>query len=1196
MRLGSYKKDIRREFKRSLSRFLSITMIVCLGVGVFAGMKATAPTMIASANDLFTKYNTMDIKLLSLSGFGDGDVTAVSNVEGVKDVMASYSTDVLTKLPNEKSYKATKFMALMDNHTINQVKLIKGRLPEKSGECAICAENIVGTKYKIGDTISVYETAGTTAVNTVLKSLEYKVVGIVNSSLYFSYTLGSTSVGDGNIYAYAFIPQSDFLYQRYTELYVSAEYDRDKVSAYSDEYQAVIDDLVKKLDPLGAERQKIFKSETEKEISGYEDELASKREEAYNKLAEAKEELNSSKQQLNDALAQIKAGWKEYESEQKSYEQLIADSEKQIADAEKEIANFKKQIADAEKEYAEGVKLLAESRKPLDDGWKEYYDGLAKYEEGLAGYNKLIDAKNQIDKGQKDYDAGVKQYEDGLKQLNDAKAQYEADLAQWNAEDAAYRKSSFPNPLTRIALDIRKATLDRTYQEIVSGEQQVIDGKKQLDDAKIQLDDAKAQYAQALKDNGISDPSEIAAQLKDAKAELEAARQKLEDGENEYDAGELELKDAKLQIEDGKKQITDGEKQLADSKKQLEAGKKEGSTKFKDSKKQLEDGEKEYQSGLDKYNDGLAEYETAKTDAEKQLEDGAAQIQSARNMFMELSADKWYVFSRDDAISNYKGYGQDSSRIDAISALFPVFFLLVAALVCVTTMSRMVDEQRSQMGTYKALGYSAKQILFKYLVYSLIASVVGGILGQIFCIIVFPRAIMSAYNMMYRIPQIITVIPWSMVGISLAAGIACTAVVTLICCRKEVSAITASLMRPKAPKAGKTILLEKIPIIWNRFNFSTKIAVRNLFRYKIRFLMTVIGITGCTALILSGFGLQNAISPIADLQYQKLSSYDILASLYEPYDAEKTTEMTKEYIKDGTFGKLSFQKQMEITAKSDNSKESVSGSTYLVIPQNVKSFEELNHLYDDNTGKKLDLNKKGAIVTNKMAETLDISIGDDIIFIYNDSDYRVKVSGIAENYVYNYVYMSPDTYESVMKEKLDYNCFIATYGEKELSVEQILAKDSNILTAIPVITASTVMADTISSMNLVVAILIISASCLAIVVLYNLTNINISERIREIATTKVLGFNEKEADMYIFRENIIMTVIGLIFGNIGGYALAQKMIDMVEVDIVVFSRTINLSSYIYATLITIIITVVVMFIMRGKIKRIDMVEALKSIE
>ena len=1157
-------------------------------------MKATAPSMLASANEYFSKYDLMDIQLLSMSGFGEEDVKEVRKISGIKNVMPSYSTDVLAKLPSEKVYNATKVMAYMKNHTINNLEVLDGRLPQKSGECVVCKQSFLGTKYKVGDKILVHDTAGTTDVTTVLQKLEYKVVGIIDSPMYFSYTYGTCSIGDGNIYSYMLVPEEDFLYARYTEVYVTLDIDRTKATVYSDEYNAALEAVMKKLEPLGVERQKIFNADTNSQLDDSEEMLEQKRKEAYDQLNSAKKELSSAKQQLADSLKQITSGWKEYDVQSEEYKKLIADSEKQIADAKKEMVAYKQKLAEGEKEYKDAEKLLADSRVPLDNGWKEYYAGLAEYEEGMAkltaAKNELDAARKQINSGWTQYNSGLNQYNNGLKQLEDTKKTYAQDLAQYERDLAAYNKSSWKNPIEAARLAIVKRTLDATYQGIVDGEKQLADAKVTLEDSKKQLDDAEIEY-----NKGLEEYNKGLEEIAPATKELSEARQKLDDGEKEYDAGYAELMAAKKEIEDGRKQIADGEKQIADSEKQLADGKKEGSQKLKDGKKKLEDGEKEYSSGLDEYNEGMQKYEDAKVETERQLSDGAAQIQNARAMFMEMNADKWYVFSRDDAISNYKNYGQDSSRIDAISALFPVFFLVVAALVCVTTMSRMVDEQRSQMGTYKALGYSVSQILKKYLVYSLTASVIGGILGQIICVMIFPRAIMGAYSMMYSLPTVCIKVPWDMVVVSLAAGIACTALVTVICCRKEVASVTATLMRPKAPKAGKTILLERIPFFWKRLSFSMKITIRNLFRYKIRFLMTVVGITGCTALIVAGFGLQNAISPIVDLQYQKLSTYDVLVSMYTPYNEEQASETSAELISDGILDSVVFQKQIEITAKSDKAKDEKMGNSYAVIPENVKEFEKMYHFYDLDTGKKLKLTDDGAIITGKMAETLKLNVGDTVKFIYEDQDYQVKVSAIAENYVYNYIYITPNTYKKVLKEDLTFNSFIGD-TKNEIDPEKILAKNDNFLSAIPVASLCKTMDDTFKSMYLVIAILIISASCLAIVVLYNLTNINISERIREIATTKVLGFNEKEASMYVFRENIIMTIIGLIFGNLFGYILAQKMIDMVEVDVVVFSRVIKYTSYMYATLITIVTTFVVMLLMRKKIRKIDMVEALKSIE
>lgn len=1184
------KKDMRREFRRSLSRFLSITLIVCLGVGFFTGMKATAPSMVATVHDYYVKSNVMDYKLLSTAGFSDEDAEAVRKINGIGGVMPTYSVDVLAKVEDEDELSVYKIMALPEGKTeadkINQPRLLSGRMPETSGECVICKTNFDYDTYKIGDKVSINPKAGSTEVEEVLKKLEYEVVGIIDSPLYFSYDKGSSSIGNGKVNAYAMIPASEFLYARYTEMYVVLDFDHTEAGIYTEEYDAKVKDIYDEIDALGVERQKIFIKETESEISDAQDELDKKSKEAYEQLNNAKKQLDDAKKTLADALKKITDGWNQYNLEQNNYIQQITTAEREIADAKTQIINFKKQIADSEVQ-------MKDARKKLDDGWVAYEAGVKECEDGRA---QLTEAKAQLDEAQAQISAGQSEWLTGETTYLAGVAAYElAQVAHATKvslhETKVNTAASTPEllkallGLTDAQLAQEAAEIEQEAAELEAQAAELAAGKAELDAGQAELTAAQNEYTAGYR------------KYTTALSELNTAENLLKTSLNELESGETEYENGLVEIADGKQQIADGEKDIADAEKQLKEMKAEATKKFADAEKQLNQSQQEYNKGQAEYQEGLEQYETSYADTERQLSDGASQIAAAMSMIADISDDRWYIFSRDDAVANYTNFGQDTGRIDAIAAIFPVFFLIVAALVCLTTMSRMVEEQRTQMGTYKALGYSKRQIFKKYLTYALVASVVGGVIGQVICVAVFPRVITAAYEALYQLPPLIIEIPWDMVIISLAVGIACTVLVAFICCHKEIKSTTATLMRPKAPKAGRKTFLEKVPFIWNRFNFSYKITIRNLFRYKLRAFMTVIGITGCMALIVAGFGLNDAIAPIVDLQFGKngIDNYDFTASMYEQYDAEEANKCQQELLQDPTIDSVMFARQIEIDVRSDKVNANL-GNTYMMIPQNIDMLGDYITLKDSKSGAPV-ANVEGAVViTGKLAETCKVGVGDEIIINYDDKDYRISVAGIIKNYVYHYVYMSPATYKALFDKDATFNCFLCKTVDGTVDAEAILAKNTNFLTVIELNDMSKAMEDSLKGMYFVVAVLTVSAACLAVVVLYNLTNINISERIREIATTKVLGFTAKEANMYVFRENIIMTVVGLILGNLFGYVLAQVMINMVEVDMVVFSRTVKPMSYVYSTLITIAITFVVLLFMSKKIKKINMVEALKSIE
>jgi len=1151
MKLKAFAKDIRREFSKTFSRFLSITLIVCLGVGFFAGMKATAPSMIATAQDYFNQYNIMDYKLLSLTGFSQDDLDAVMEVDEIKDAVLGFSVDALMTHSSVDGASAYKIYSLPEEDRINQLELIEGRLPEKDGECVVCDVDFAENSFKLGDTLTLCEKTGDTQMDTVLKDSKYTVVGIISTPMYFSYSYGSTSIGDGSINAYMYVMPDEFLYEKYTEIYATLDIDYDEITLFDEEYNRLLEETSQKLEEVGKARQKITLAQLSKEMDeqysqaqedaqGQLDDAQQQLDDAKNQLDDAKNQLDDAREQIEDGQQELDEGWAEYNQQRGSYEAQIAAAQQQINDGEAQLAAGKSQLEAAKAE-------LSSSQQQLQEG-----------QQLLTGMQNLYSQASEI--------------------INSSTM----------TTDEKVSAVSTAISLARTAIsNLRASGNVSTDVEglITQAESMMSSFESGIDSA----EDKEAYLQSQLASIGTT-ISDFSAQLDAYQAEANAAQAQIDDAQNQINAGEAQLAAAKAEYA---ATVQASEQQFADARNQLTSAGEE----LADAKEEYDSGVAEYEDGLQQYTEGLDEFRKSETDAKDELGKAAAQIQNAKDSFVELSYDRWYVFTRDDAVPSYSGLSADAQRIDALSILFPIFFLVVAALVCVTTMTRMVDEQRGQMGTYKALGYSKKQIMRKYLVYSLVASIAGGLIGEAACVAVFPKVIIGAYGILYTFPRIIVKFPVLMGGIALAVGIACTALVTFICCRKEIGSVTAALMRPRAPKAGRQILLERTAL-WQKLGFSTKITIRNLFRYKIRVLMTVLGISGCTALILAGFGLKNALDPIVSVQYHTLSHFDFSVAAFDSYD-NKTAQKSKENLlahEELKIEDLNYMLNIEIKVKDMSGEKEVNNYCYLAMPQDMDSFLNQWNLRQSD-GTPVELTGDGVVLTDKLAKLLGVSAGDQVQLIVDETIYPVSVTGVIENYVQHYVYMLPETYSRLFKKAPSYNCIFGTMlpGNK-LDTQQLLATDSNLLTVQVLDDIEGYMNDTFDSMNMVILVLILSASALAVVVLYNLTNINISERIREIATTKVLGFTQKESNMYIFRENIIMTVISLILGCLCGSMLSNFIVGMVETDMVAFARNIYPISYVYAVGITVVVTLGVMVLMHFKIKKIDMVEALKSIE
>ena len=722
--------------------------------------------------------------------------------------------------------------------------------------------------------------------------------------------------------------------------------------------------------------------------------------------------------------------------------------------------------------------------------------------------------------------------------LNQAGFATEADL---EAQITSLTKQKADLDAKEKALLQQEQTLAAQEEELLSAGRQITDGKSQIAAARSQLDSTKSQItdgkAQILSAWALLNEKEDT--LNASKAQLASGEQELADGRSEY---EQAAKEAEEQITDGQAKITDGEKQL--------------------------------------------------TDAKQQIADAKAEIKKIENP-------KWYVQTREDALTEYQGYGDNADRMRSIGKVFPVLFFLVAALISLTTMTRMVEEQRVQIGTMKALGYGKAAIAGKYIGYALIATLGGSIFGVLAGEKILPFIIIYAYMILYKhLPAIL--VPYHMSYALQASGIAvaCTLIATIASCYKELAAEPAELMRPAAPKQGKRILLERIGIIWKHLNFTWKSTVRNLIRYKKRFFMTIFGIGGCMALMVVGFGLKDCIYEIVSLQYEKVQFYD--AATYMSDDiSEENRQQLHDYLDQNADIKETIEARMQ---KTDVKSASGKKTLYLMVPSDNEKIEDFLSFHSrTNKDEVYSLKKDEVILTEKMASLLNVKVGDELTIEDEDrGDQTVTVGAICENYMSHYLYLSPEKYEELYGVPAEYNTII--YSVKDGKDDQIEKIGTKLLSMDGVLNVSYTSSiegrldDMLRSLNLVIVVLIVSAGMLAFVVLYNLNNINITERQRELATLKVLGFYDGEVASYVYRENILLTIIGSVVGMVLGNLLHRYIILTVEVEEAMFGRQIHWQSYLYSFLFTVAFSLFVNWVMFYKLKKIDMVESLKSVE
>ncbi len=828
-------------------------------------------------------------------------------------------------------------------------------------------------------------------------------------------------------------------------------------------------------------------------------------------------------------------------------EEIKTEAAKEIADAKAEIADAEQELADAEAELADAKTQLEEAQAELEKGRNEYNKGLKEYNNGVATFEKEIaNAEKELANGEKEIAAGWAEYEKGKQEYENGYKQFEQGLASSGMTISSLyeTKTMLRNTLAPLLM-IPEPLRPLSTRYLI----------KQLEEQIAQIDTAIDGYNQ----------------LMEGKEQLDYAYNTLVAAEKEMESGRAELEKAK----------TEGKKELDNAKYELNKGLAE-----------LEEGEAELAEGWQEYNEGLAEFEEAKAEAKTEITDAKKEIAQAEKDIANLKEPVWYVFTRDDN-PGYSSYESDVYIIESVGRVFPIFFFLVAMLVCLTTMTRMVEEQRTQIGTMKALGYGKGAIMAKFIVYSAFASISGAVFGIALCVIVFPLIIYAAYAMRYIVPSIeFVAMPWVWLAV-IAVCVLCTSLAVIMAGYAELRANPAELMRPKAPKAGKRVLLERIPFIWKRLNFNRKVTVRNLFRYKKRIFMTILGIAGCAALTLTGFGLFSSISVILEKQYSELFNYDLIVAL--DTDAE-AGEMRKVY--DELNSNPIAEKNLSAFMKT--AQHGGLGNISLVIPKDAEEFEDMVTLRNRTTEEIYELTDEGIIITERFADIFELSAGDEITFYCDDIQFTEKVTAVAENYAMHFIYMTPQNYRETAGTMPKYNTVFTVMSDDGETAQDNLAHTLTEYDGVLALSFSrTTMqsfSDTVKNLNYVVVLIIVCAAALAFVVLYNLTNINITERIREIATIKVLGFYDREVSAYVFRENIILSILGAGAGLLLGKGLHLFVLNAIQTDEIMFGRSLPPWVYLAAFVMTVAFALLVNGIMFFRLKKISMVESLKSVE
>ena len=1120
--------------------------------------------MMTTAQQYFDESRLMDIRLVSTVGFDEEDIGEIAGVDGVEAVMPGYTADLITRSGDTDSvvrlYSVPE-AGSSSPYVINQPVLVDGRLPTSTGECAIESYYLDMTGYHIGDTITFRDEVDGKSTLDYVNSLSYQIVGVVYSPLYLTYQRGNTTIGDGTIAFYMMIPPEEFAYERYTAVYVRTRASDDGTDSFSDTYKEAADDYAQSIKAISQTCIDRFNATTladaQRELSNAQKEYAEKKEEAL--------------EQITDGEKQLYEGLREYNDK-------IAEAEQTLADSEQKIEDGKAQLAQAQQDYLTGVE---DAQKKLEEARTQYNDGLAQYNDAKTEYdNQIAAAETQLSAARAEYNTQYTvfysstkpQAETTLSLMRTALDAVQAAIDSFNERIAALEQNGISDPAVQAELDSLKASLreaqakadeyEKQYQEsmqqLADGEQQLLDAKKQLDDAEKELSERKA---------------EGAVQLNEAKKKLDDAETQLHNGELEYQTA---LTTGMVQLQNAQSELAEGEARLKEGREELQTQRAEGMHQLKEAREQLAEGK--YQA------------HTQLSEAEEKLTDAAEALDA-------LNEAKWYVYTREDN-PGYSGLKEDAYRVDNVAKVFPLFFLIVAALVCLTTMSRMVEERRTETGTLKALGYSNWAISAKYVLYGVSASAAGCLIGGAAGLTTLPQIIVDTYGIMYTLPPTVTAISWDSYLAASGAGILCILLVALFACSQDLKINPAELMRPKAPKPGKRILLEHITPVWKRMSFTSKVTARNLFRYKARFLMTVIGVAGCTALIVAALGLRNSINVVGDRQYGELNLYDQVYALSESGTSAEKAPLSAQFHADSRFDSVLLCSYQSASIANANGKNK--NSSRVVIGENPDDFSDIFVLRNRITKEAVSLTDDGVVIDERMSEVLSVRAGDNVIIYVDDEPYTVTVTGITENYSGNFIYMTPQFYQKLTGKEAQYEVIFTSLTESAQSSSSAIAneymKKDDIITVTLIADTVAAILDMVSSLDVVVLVMIFCAGLLAVVVLYNLTNINIAERVREIATIKVLGFYNLETANYIYRENIVLTVTGAATGLVLGDMFMTFIIESIQMNNVMFPKGVAPLSYILAFALTLAFAMLVNFIMYFKMNKISMVESLKSIE
>lgn len=1137
MKKKQLNKNINRSIKHSWGRFISIMLLMMLGSFALLGLFVTGPDMRSTSINYFKKYNTADITILSDYGISETEMSAIESVSDIKEIEYIYLKDVIIKDTN------TSVRIFSSPSTISLYELKEGNYPINDDEIAI--DYSLKDEYPLNSTISFTEKSTTLSTEDTLIRHEYTVVGYIYSSEILGATnKGTTTVGTGTLNAYAIVNKSNFNSSVYmmAKIRFNDTYDLDP---YSDEYQDNISSHKEELS-TALNNIKDIRFTSIKETS---QDTIDKAEETLNK---AKEELENAKKTLTSAQNKLSSAKKTI----KSSETALNNAKETLDNASNEISTNEETLKIKEQEYQTAKTTLEEKEQ--------------EYNTALATYNE---AKKEVEEAE----ITLKESKETLTQI----------INILNTVENIYNNgtSNIEENITKLTNLINNSSLTKEEKENLL---------KRIDEINTNYNSYKTLIESIYKPIKIT-VSNNEKLLEEKELELESAKTTLNEKKNLLD-------NAKIELENGKQQLSDARTTLDNAYTTIENAKEEvnnGYNEYYSNLNKINNAKSTLKSQENKYNTALKEYEEQEPSAIEEITNGEEQLNTAKETLTNLSSPTYYVYSRSQipGSAGYTIYGTISTIIDDLAKIFPVFLYFVAALVTLTTMTRFVYEERIINGTLKSLGYSDYDIIHKFTKYGLIAGLTGTIIGIILGSTLLPMIVYNTYKTGFTLPEIeLHFYPtYSLLAIILSL---CSSVIpAYIVAKRELKERPAALLLPPAPKAGTKILLERIKPIWNKLNFTHKVTARNIFRYKSRMLMTIFGVAGATAILFTGFSVQSSISKINDRQFNDIIKYDLIIAKNDVTTSSEKEEYNT--ILNDTSIKSNLQIYYDTSTITNSNKETE--DIKVIIPEDTTNFRDYINLVNRKTKEELSLDNDGVVISERLADLLNVFVGDTFTFTdSSDIKHTVKVSGICEMYTGHFMFMNSNYYEITYDKEYKTNSNLVLVNDKSISNVNNISSKFMMLSSVKGIVSNTSMQTQIEtitkSLNKIMMVLTIVAGLLAIVIIYNLTNINVSERIRELSTIKVLGFRDNEVTMYIYRETIILTVIAIVVGWLIGMGLHSYILAIVPPDDVMFNPEEVFTSYLIPFILITIINIIMQIYIHKKLQNIDMLEALKSVD